>query len=189
MCGITGIINEAKPEANSTALSLMVQSMINRGPDDEGYMLYNENTIPFEGNDTIIKNLKHINTTTDYNFKVGFGFRQLKIIDLSNASHQPMSDFNQNYWIVFNGEIYNYKEIRDQLISLGYTFFSNSDTEVILNSYKEWGEKSLDKFNGMFAFSIFDKVKNELFIARDRIGIKPLYYHQNKDQFIFASSQ
>jgi len=189
MCGIAGIINRTKPEANSTALSLMTQSMINRGPDDEGYMLFNESTIPFSGSNTIIKNHKHIGTTVYYNFKVEFGFRQLKIIDLSNDSHQPMSDLNQIYWIIFNGEIYNYKEIRDQLISLGYTFFSNSDTEVILNSYKEWGEKSIDKFNGMFAFSIFDKVKNELFIARDRIGIKPLYYYQNKEQFIFSSTQ
>jgi len=188
MCGIAGIINLTKTAPNSSSLFSMTESMINRGPDDEGYMLYNENTIPFSGNDTLLKKHKHIGTTLNHNFKVGFGFRQLKIIDLSNNSHQPMSDLDQKYWIIFNGEIYNYKEIKNELISLGYRFFSNSDTEVILNSYKEWGEKALDKFNGMFAFSIFDTIKNELFLARDRMGIKPLYYYKTEDQFIFSST-
>tara|TARA_R110001583_G_scaffold34847_6_gene116635 strand:+ start:5513 stop:7414 length:1902 start_codon:yes stop_codon:yes gene_type:complete len=188
MCGIAGIINLTRTAPNSSALFSMTQSMVKRGPDDEGYLLHNENSTPFSGNDTLIKKHKHISTALNHSFKVGFGFRQLKIIDLSNNSHQPMSDLGQKYWIIFNGEIYNYKEIKNELISLGYRFFSNSDTEVILNSYIEWGEKALDKFNGMFAFSIFDKIKNEVFIARDRMGIKPFYYYHTKDQFIFGST-
>ena len=188
MCGIAGIINLTKPSPNSLELFAMTESMVNRGPDDEGYMLFNENSIPFSGNDTILKKHQHISGATNHNFKVGFGFRQLKIIDLSNNSHQPMSDINQKYWIIFNGEIYNYKEIKSELISLGHQFFSDSDTEVILNSYKEWGKKALNKFNGMFAFSIFDSVKNELFIARDRMGIKPLYYYHTETKFIFGST-
>jgi asparagine synthase (glutamine-hydrolysing) len=188
MCGIAGIINKNQPLQQSSSLKLMTKSMINRGPDDEGYMLFMKNCIPFYGDDTISKEYKHIDTAATSSFKLGFGFRQLKIIDLSNKSHQPMSDLSQNYWIILNGEIYNYKEIRSELIRLGYTFFSNSDTEVVLNAYKEWNAEALHKFNGMFALSIFDKVKNEVFIARDRLGIKPLYFHENNEQFIFAST-
>jgi len=188
MCGIAGIINKNYPNPNSLSLKSMTKSMINRGPDDEGYMLCMEKTIPFFGDDTIYKNLKHIDTASTSPFKLGFAFRQLKIIDLSNKSHQPMSDLNQNYWIILNGEIYNYKEIRSELISLGYTFFSNSDTEVALNAYKEWNSEALNKFNGMFALAIFDKVKNEVFVARDRLGIKPIYFYENKEQFVFAST-
>lgn len=188
MCGIAGIINKTKKLNHTKALLLMTKSMINRGPDDEGYMLFNDTTIPFIGNDSLLKNQNHIQTANNTSFKLGFGFRQLKILDLSNNSHQPMSDFEKNYWIILNGEIYNYQEIRNELINLGYSFFSTSDTEVALNAYKEWGEKCLNKFNGMFAFSIFDKKKNEVFFARDRIGIKPFYYLDNKDQFIFAST-
>ncbi|PHR74160.1 MAG: asparagine synthase (glutamine-hydrolyzing) [Lutibacter sp.] len=189
MCGIAGIINKNKNIPISNALSLMTNSMINRGPDDEGYLLFDTKPTHVIGNDSIVKDDKHINATFNYNYKLGFGFRHLKIVDLSNNSHQPMSDVSKRYWIVFNGEIYNYKEIKSELISLGHTFFSNSDTEVVLNAYKEWNSKSLDKFNGMFAYSILDTVENQVFIARDRIGIKPLYYFQNNEQFIFSSTQ
>lgn len=189
MCGIAGIINLKKNTPLSQELIKMVQSIANRGPDDEGYMLFDTDAISYYGDDTIAKKNNHINTSLNKKSKVGFGFRQLKIIDLSNNSHQPMCDVQQKYWIVFNGEIYNFKEIKQELISLGHPFFSNSDTEVVLNAYKQWNNKCLEKFNGMFAFSIFDINKNEVFIARDRIGIKPLYYHQNGEQFIFASTQ
>ncbi len=189
MCGITGIINKNKSIPISKALSMMTKSMINRGPDDEGYLLFDTQATHTIGDDSIIKNGEHINTTHNYDYKLGFGFRQLKIVDLSNNSHQPMCDISKRYWIVFNGEIYNYKEIKNELIALGHTFFSNSDTEVVLNAYKEWNSKSLDKFNGMFAFSILDTVENQILIARDRIGIKPLYYFQNNEQFLFSSTQ
>ncbi len=188
MCGISGIINLKNPKPISLALQNMTKSMLRRGPDDEGYLLYNDAIIfPF-GEDSIVKSTIHITETKDTPFKIGFGFRQLKIIDLSEKSHQPMEDLSKNFHIVFNGEIYNFKEIKNELIGLGHRFFSNSDTEVILNAYKQWKEKSLKKFNGMFALAIFDKIKNEIFIARDRMGIKPLYYFHKDDLFIFSST-
>lgn len=188
MCGITGVINKNKSQNYTEALIAMTQSIIDRGPDDEGYMLFNENTIPYIGNDSIIKNHNHIKSAVKQPFKVGFGFRQLKIIDLSNNSHQPMCDLEKNFWIVLNGEIYNYEEIKIELKGLGHQFFSTSDTEVALNAYKEWGENALNKFNGMFALAIFDKTKNEVFFARDRVGIKPFYFYQNEDYLLFGST-
>lgn len=189
MCGIVGIVNKNGLHPISDALSKMTKSIINRGPDDEGYLLFNNNATHYIGNDSIVKNDAHISSTFQQKNKLGFGFRQLKIIDLSNNSHQPMCDLSKKFWIVFNGEIYNFKEIKKELTSLGHSFFSNSDTEVVLNAYKQWNSKCLDKFNGMFAFSIFDIDKKELFIARDRIGIKPLYYYQNSTHFLFSSTQ
>jgi asparagine synthase (glutamine-hydrolysing) len=123
MCGITGIINKNKSIPISKALSMMTKSMINRGPDDEGYLLFDTQATHTIGDDSIIKNGEHINTTHNYDYKLGFGFRQLKIVDLSNNSHQPMCDISKRYWIVFNGEIYNYKEIKNELIALDILFF------------------------------------------------------------------
>ncbi len=188
MCGISGILNFTKNTPISNALQNMATSMFHRGPDDEGYMLFNKDVISLYGNDSVIKNTKHIETSFSQKYKLGFAFRQLKIIDLSQNSHQPMSDISKKYHIVFNGEIYNYKEIKRELIGLGHSFFSNSDTEVILNAYKQWQTKALEKFNGMFAFAIYDIAKNEVFIARDRMGIKPLYFYKNSEQFIFSST-
>ena len=128
MCGIAGIINLNESLPKSPSLISMTKSMISRGPDDEGYMLFDDQPLPFIGDDTICKDHTHINTTQNHPFKIGFGFRQLKIIDLSNNSHQPMCDVDKRYWIIFNGEIYNFKEIKNELINLGYSFFSNSDT-------------------------------------------------------------
>lgn len=190
MCGISGILNFNAPSKKVNALIEMTQTLVNRGPDNEGYVLFENNLgKPYFGDDTLVKNTKHIKSATDKAFDVAFGFRQLKIIDLTNRSHQPMSDLTENYWIVFNGEIYNFKEIKTELIALGHRFFSDSDTEVLLKSYIEWNEKALQKFNGMFAFAIYDKTKNEIFIARDRIGIKPLYYYKSNEHFLFASTQ
>lgn len=188
MCGIAGILSLNTEGISVENLYKMTSSMVNRGPDDEGYFLYDTTFKTCSGNDTIVKNTPHILEHRNTKFKVGFGFRQLKIIDLSNASHQPMSDTGKNYWIVFNGEIYNFLEIRKELESLNYKFHSNSDTEVLLNSYIQWGENCLQKLNGMFAFAIFDKNKNEVFIARDRIGIKPLHYYFNGKVFVFGST-
>ncbi|MGJ8743606.1 asparagine synthase (glutamine-hydrolyzing) [Polaribacter sp.] len=188
MCGIAGIINLHQPLQNSESLLAMTKSLIHRGPDDEGYFLFSDAAKTYFGEDSLAKNTQHICTTFQQPVKVGFGFRQLKIIDLSHKSFQPMTDISKKYWIVFNGELYNYKEIKHQLIGLGHHFYSDSDTEVVLNSYKEWGEKALNKFNGMFAFAIFDIQKNTIFCARDRIGIKPFYYHKNEHHFIFGSN-
>lgn len=161
MCGICGIINLNKDHVQELKLSSMMREMKHRGPDDEGMLI-------------------------DNNF--GFGCVRLSIIDLSKNGHQPMSDVGGRYGIVHNGEVYNYKEIRKELIGRGYRFRSNTDTEVILYSYIEWGESCLNKFNGMWAFAVYDSKTEEIFISRDRYGIKPLYYYQDKNKFIFAST-
>lgn len=120
-------------------------------------------------------------------FCVGLGHRRLSIIDLSRAGHQPMFDYSENYIIVFNGEIYNFKELRCELQALGFNFRTNSDTEVILNGYIAWGDKVLGRLNGMFAFCIYDKDKKKLFLARDRAGEKPLFYQNKNGVFKFSS--
>lgn len=188
MCGIAGIINLHKRQKNSSSLEQMTKNLKHRGPDDEGYMLFSKNSEMFFGDDSRVRNPNHIKTANNNSFKVGFGFRQLKIIDLTEKSHQPLTDVSNKFCIIFNGELYNYLEIRRELEVLGHKFLSDSDTEVILNSYKEWGKKALEKFNGMFAFAILDTIKNNVFIARDRIGIKPLYFYKNNTSFIFGSS-
>lgn len=119
------------------------------------------------------------------NFSIGNA--RLSIIDLSKNGNQPMCNKNGKLWIVHNGEVYNFLDIRKELIDRGYEFNSRTDSEVILKSYEEWGPECLAKFNGMFAFAIWDEEKQELFLARDRIGIKPLYYYMKDGKFIFAS--
>lgn len=159
MCGICGIINFDNSKVQDKHILEMMKAMKHRGPDDEGTFIEGSN---------------------------GLGFVRLSILDLSPAGHQPMFSKDERFVIVFNGEVYNYLEIKEELKSK-YEFRSNTDTEVVLYSYLEWGKDSLHKFNGMFAFVIFDRLKNEIFGARDRFGIKPFYYHLNENQFIFAS--
>lgn len=160
MCGICGIVNFDKKPVNESDIQLMMRKIKHRGPDDEGLFI--------DGS-------------------IGLGFVRLSIIDLSPLGHQPMFDSSGRYVLIYNGEVYNYIEIRDELKKLGYIFKSNSDSEVLLYSYIEWGEKCLDKFNGMWAFAIFDTFTHKIFLARDRYGIKPLYYFKNNNIFIFAS--
>ncbi|MGK9477954.1 asparagine synthase (glutamine-hydrolyzing) [Melioribacter sp. OK-6-Me] len=160
MCGICGIINFKNQPADVNSINTMMLKMKHRGPDDNGIF--------------VEKN-------------VGLGFVRLSILDLSYQGHQPMFDESNRYVIIHNGEVYNFIELRDELKKKGYSFFSNTDTEVILKAYMEWNESCLDKFNGMWAFAIYDKMKNELFISRDRYGIKPFYYYLDENQFIFAS--
>ena len=160
MCGICGIINFNKEDVQESSLITMMNTIKHRGPDDNG---------------TFIKN------------NLGLGFVRLSIIDLSYLGHQPMTSLDNRYTIIFNGEIFNYIEIRDELINKGYKFNTNTDTEVILNAFIEWGEDSLKKFNGMWAFAIYDNIYNKMFLSRDRYGIKPFYYYIDNNQFIFAS--
>ena len=160
MCGILGITNKNKVDPQ--LLIKMRDTMIHRGPDDSGLWISEHGTI-------------------------GLAQRRLSIIDLSVAGRQPMSDGDGRITITYNGEIYNYREIRNDLKNKGYIFKSHTDTEVIINAYKEWGANCLNRFNGMFAFGIFDENRNILFIARDRVGKKPLYYSQSNDGFAFAS--
>jgi len=117
----------------------------------------------------------------------GLGHRRLSIIDLSPAGHQPMRNDGGSLWITFNGEVYNYEEVREDLVGRGHRFRSGSDTEVILKAYETWGPECLERLNGMFAFAIYDPGKDELFAARDRLGIKPFYYHHDGQRFVFAS--
>ncbi|MFH1957605.1 MAG: asparagine synthase (glutamine-hydrolyzing) [bacterium] len=160
MCGIAGIYNFNKQSVPDSILRKMVSVISHRGPDDEGIMV-------------------------DKN--IGLGHKRLSIVDLSSAGHQPMSNEDGMLWIVYNGEAYNFKEIKESLVKKGYKFKSNTDTEVILHSYREWGTSCLERFNGMFAFAIWDKRNNKLFIARDRLGIKPLYYFHKNGVFVFGS--
>jgi len=119
--------------------------------------------------------------------ELGFGHRRLSIIDLSAAGHQPMSNEDETVWIVHNGEIYNYAGLREELKGRGHRFRSNTDTEVILHGYEEWGVECLERFNGMWAFAIWDSRAEKLFCSRDRFGIKPFYYHFDGERFLFAS--
>ncbi|MCU0287421.1 MAG: asparagine synthetase B, partial [Acidobacteria bacterium] len=161
MCGICGIVNFDGCPVRESEIRAMMALIKHRGPDDEGVFL-DRNT--------------------------GLGFVRLSIIDLSPAGHQPMISDDGRYVIVFNGEIYNYIELREELAEK-YRFRTVTDTEVLLNAYREWGNECLHRLNGMFAFVIYDKRTRQLFIARDRFGIKPFYYYLDKNAFIFASEQ
>lgn len=154
----------------------MNDEISHRGPDDEGFLLINC--------DLDIELSKY--EVREGNTKLAFGHRRLSIIDLSDAGHQPMSYLNR-YWIVFNGEIFNYLELREELFEAGYKFNSDSDTEVIMAAYDFWGSTCLNKFNGMWAFCLYDTETNKILIARDRFGIKPFYYYKDENTFVFAS--
>lgn len=159
MCGIVGFFNKNE---NMAVISDMLKIQSYRGPDDSG-------------------------TYFDEKSGVHFGHNRLSIQDLTSHGHQPFISDCENYVIVFNGEVYNFKTIRADLEKLGYVFASQSDTEVILYSYKEWGIRCIDKFVGMFAFAILDKVEDKLVLVRDRAGVKPLYYYIYENQFMFSS--
>ena len=120
------------------------------------------------------------------NQNIGLGHVRLSILDLKTGS-QPMSDENGLYWIIFNGEIFNYIELREELKGLGYQFRTGSDTEVLLLLFKHFREKCLEKLNGQFAFAVWDSIRKELFMARDRVGIRPLFYYNSGDTFVFSS--
>jgi asparagine synthase (glutamine-hydrolysing) len=160
MCGIAGIINYKSGFVNAKTLIRMRDSMIHRGPDDAGYWV--------EGG-------------------AGLAHRRLSIIDLSSAGHQPFFSDDGNLVLVFNGEIYNYKELKHELEQYGYSFNTQTDTEVLLKCFQHSGKDCLGKFNGIFAFAIWDRQKKELFVARDRVGVKPFYYSSDSSGFCFAS--
>lgn len=160
MCGIAGIINKNnKTEVQISSLKMMAEKIKHRGPDAEGFYIYRN---------------------------VGFAHRRLSIIDTSSAAHQPFY-YEEKYALIFNGAIYNYIEIRKELENLGYFFKTQSDTEVLIASYDYWGEECVNRFNGMWAFAILDKIKNKIFCSRDRFGVKPFYYYSDNNKFIFSS--
>ncbi|MGB4844054.1 MAG: asparagine synthase (glutamine-hydrolyzing), partial [Ferruginibacter sp.] len=161
MCGIAGILLQAANPQAPVHLKKMMDSLVHRGPDGEGQWSNSKNTV-------------HL------------GHRRLAVIDLSEKAVQPMQYANR-YHIVHNGEIYNYIEIRNFLRQKGYSFKTESDTEVILAAYDHWKEKCLQQFDGMFAFTIWDEKEELLFAARDRFGEKPFYYYEDEANFIFGS--
>lgn len=191
MCGIFGLWNlDSKPLAPAV-IQRATNLLRHRGPDDEGYLFVDTAkncTAALGGHDTMPElQLPHVNNATNESHDLAFGFRRLAIIDLSPAGHQPMASADRRHWIIFNGEVYNYLELRAELTGYGHQFRTNSDTEVILAAYQQWGHECLARFNGMWALAIWDAQQQELFCARDRLGVKPFYYHFNKTQFIFAS--
>ena len=152
-----------------------------------GQITKNFNKNKFDHSNSLMSHRGPDNCST-YSFQdIHLAHNRLSIIDLDSHANQPFLSFDNNFCIVFNGEIYNYLEIKSDLLNLGYKFRTNSDTEVLINGYIEWKEELLNKLNGMFAFAILDKQKNEIFIARDRAGVKPLYYYLHNNEFIFSS--
>src|SRR5438552_2902141 len=160
MCGLVVMLGLAGRQADAAILNRMAQSIAHRGPDDSGMYLHHQ---------------------------VGFGFRRLSILDLSPTGHQPMSSDDGQLVIVFNGEIYNYVELREELRAAGYRFRSTSDTEGLLAAYQQWGPECLGRLNGMWAFVIHDRRRGVLFGARDRFGVKPLFVHRAKECWLLAS--
>lgn len=190
MCGIAGIIDRKGIDLN--IMYRMSAVIRHRGPDDEGFLTVdaNRNFYLNRGDDSIteVQALSHITSRfTEQKINVALLHRRLSIIDLSAHGHQPMNYNDHKSYIVFNGEVYNYREIRTELTLKGYSFFSDSDTEVILASYQEWGVDCVKKFMGMWSFAIYDHEKNIVFISRDRFGIKPLYYFYKNGKLVFAS--
>jgi asparagine synthase (glutamine-hydrolysing) len=160
MCGIAGQFNFGRNEVIDRAtIARMTHSIFHRGPDDEGYFISGP---------------------------LGFGFRRLSIIDLAGG-HQPMSDAEESVWVIFNGEIYNFKELRADLEGRGHRFRTNSDTEVIVHGYREWGTDVFSRLNGMFGLAIWDARKKRLIVARDAMGIKLVYYRIDSGQLTFGS--
>ena len=191
MCGILAIINN-KPNASSENLITACSVIRHRGPDDEGFLTWvpGNNPTVWAGNDTAASTMNHWKYNTlapGHSFRVGFGHRRLSILDLSPGGHQPMLHTDAGLSITFNGEVYNYLEIKAELEQLGHTFKTTSDTEVILHAWQQWGVNCLDKFNGMFAIVILDYRKNELYAIRDRFGVKPIYYFKGKTSLYLAS--
>lgn len=163
MCGITGFVDFSK-QSGREVLSNMAKVLHHRGPDDSGAEVIEVS-----------------------NAVIGLGFRRLSILDLSPLGHQPMQNPVNGNWIVFNGEIYNFQEIKNELIALGHSFKSMGDTEVILHAYQQWGKECVSRFVGMFAILIFDNAQNKIIAFRDRVGVKPFFYYWYDGLFMFAS--
>lgn len=159
MCGICGLVGKNGAPADESVLQSMTQAIVHRGPDDDGHFVYGG---------------------------AGLGFRRLSIVDLAHG-HQPLSNEDGTVWIVFNGEIYNYKPLRDDLLARGHQFRTEADTEVIVHLYEEMGIQCVNQLRGMFAIAIYDLRKQELYLARDYFGIKPLYYADTEAAFVFGS--
>jgi len=205
MCGIVGALSLNEPAINTSYAKNMADKIAHRGPDDAGYLFVHTgvrkgNGLSFYHNltDYKFKNIEDMLPAIESNsvqrelhnhdYDLYMGHRRLSILDTTRAGHQPMSDLSKNIWIAYNGEIYNFKELREELKKLGHQFKSNTDTEVIIYAYLEWGIDCIKRFNGMFAFSLYDNFKKKFYLVRDRYGIKPIYYHiTDENRIIYAS--
>ncbi len=201
MCGIAGAISLNHRPLQVERLKPMVDVIAHRGPDDAGYLVYQTGAHHPFGQDftdsqfqEVCPSLPVIDSAVEQNrlhsekWDLFFGHRRLSIIDLSSRGHQPMCDKSRKIWLIYNGEIYNFREIRQELKGLGYHFFSSSDTEVIIHAYHQWGADCIHRFNGMFAFALYDSLNQKVWLARDRYGIKPLYYTlTDEGTFLFGS--
>ena len=197
MCGLSCYISCAPQPAS--LIRAMTDVIAHRGPDDEGFALFQfPDSVPIVLGGKATPEASYraghafspqhpIAEKNEARMSMAFGHRRLAIVDVSPAGHQPMCTPDHRFWIVYNGEVYNYIELRAELEQLGYIFHSHSDTEIILASYQEWGQGCLSRFNGMFAFLIYDRKNNMLFAARDRFGVKPLYYWVSAHGIAFAS--
>lgn len=206
MCGISGVVCFGDKTLNTDYLKAMCDVIAHRGPDDAGYLVARTQQKSQKQSDYHLsftdKKFQHISPALSvidsdrglhelktYQWDIFLGHRRLAIIDTTSAGHQPMSNLSKEIWITYNGEIYNFKELKIELIKAGYKFRTETDTEVILCAYQEWGIEAIHKFNGMFAFALWDKAKNLFFLARDRYGIKPLYYTQLDDGTLIFGSE
>ena len=191
MCGISGIYHLKGKSVESDLLRKMTDAGAHRGPDDEGYVLINTGTgetHSFAGASSCLEIkgvLPPLSSIKGAN--LGLGARRLSVLDLTSSGHQPMSDASKMVWLTYNGEIYNYRELRTSLEKKGYIFHSDTDTEVIICAYIEWGYKCLERFRGMWSFALWDVRKQTLFCSRDRFGIKPFYYFVSNDTLFFGS--
>lgn len=196
MCGIAGLVLKT---SNSLDIKETIfnasQAIKHRGPDGEGFLLVGDITVSCSSKDTpqLKQGLNYVPqkniSEANGDFYLALAHRRLSILDLSETGHQPMALQDGKLWITYNGEIYNYLELKKELEAEGAKFVSTSDTEVVLNAYKYWGTDCLNKFNGMWSFCIYDAEQQELFCSRDRFGVKPFYYIENDNAFAFASEQ
>ena len=176
MCGIAGFLDAREP-ATASRVRAMTDQLQHRGPNAEGLLLVDTRT----GATWTDAGAK------DARFDLALGHRRLSILDLSDAGLQPMVSANGKHWLIFNGEIYNYLEVREELRGLGHAFRTGTDTEVLLAAYTQWGIDCLRRCNGMFAFALWDGVERQLYLVRDRLGVKPLYYAHGPDWLVFGS--
>ncbi len=158
MCGITGILNFRNGSSNPLVIQQMTDAVAHRGPDADGFFIEDE---------------------------IALGHRRLSIIDLSSAANQPFFDHSGRYVMVFNGEMYNFMDVKKRLPE--YPFHTSGDSEVLIAAYAKWGADCIQYFRGMFAFAIWDKQERSLFVCRDRMGVKPLYYFMDEEKFLFSS--
>lgn len=197
MCGINGFILKTGLSSQAQSWLRKANSIIrHRGPDGDGFAFFSNLNITLYYDEVKPKEELPLNfipqfpfEITSEHFCIGFSHRRLAIIDTSSGGHQPMCDITRRFWITYNGELYNYIEIRNELIALGYRFYTQSDTEVILQAFAQWHTKALDRFKGMFAFALYDTKQKYIYFCRDGLGVKPLYYLDTPEALYFSSEQ